>query len=654
MVITPPTLIQVIETIDVATPTVSPDGKLVAFRQGQASVADNRYALSWWVVPIDAATPPRKVGDGGAALWTSSGTPILEAPAWSADSTSLYYRALKDEQVQVWRSPSDRDVSDQITRDDADVERFRVDDGGRVTYVVRASRAKILEAEADAYTQGVRIDHTVDPSQNLFAAIQINGRMSSQRLSGSWFQRDGILADAPDQVKVLNAGALVTVTQVKPEAPDRPAKIDIFAPEKPIGQGSVSARGRVSARFEAGGTRLRVERPSGEVLICVAEPCVAQPLAWSAWAGDADLVVFATRDAGLGTTLYSWRPGAAEARQVAHDDGLLDGGGYGQPCAVTKVAAICVTAAAIRPPALESFDLATGRRQVLARPNGEAIIDPAVRTQPLAWRDAKGRRFTGQLLLPAQARAAPLFVHYYQCGGYLRGGVGDEFPFAEMARSGIAVLCVNETRDDSHGQDAIADYEAALDGVRAGVEILRARGLIDSTKVGMGGLSFGSEVALWVAIHSDLLAAVSIASVQIGPTYYWLNGVAGRDTHAGLRRAWGLGAPDETPERWKAISSALNINRLRAPTLMQLPEQEYRPTMDLFAPLSNSATPTELFVFAQEPHILTQPRHRLAAYTRNLDWFRFWLQGQVDPSPWKADQNRRWTAMKEKTGTIGH
>lgn len=33
------------------------------------------------------------------------------------------------------------------------------------------------------------------------------------------------------------------------------------------------------------------------------------------------------------------------------------------------------------------------------------------------------------------------------------------------------------------------------------------------------------------------------------------------------------------------------------------------------------------------------------AYERNLDWFRYWLQGYEDPNPAKAEQYKHWEAM---------
>jgi hypothetical protein len=119
----------------------------------------------------------------------------------------------------------------------------------------------------------------------------------------------------------------------------------------------------------------------------------------------------------------------------------------------------------------------------------------------------------------------------------------------------------------------------------------------------------------------------------------------GRDHGTILRQAWGLGSPDETPERWRLISAALNVERIRAPLLLQLAEQESRYGVELYTRLSHSPTPMDLYVFPDEGHIKVQPRHRLAVYRRNIDWFRFWLQDHVDPDPAKAEQYRRWRAM---------
>jgi hypothetical protein len=59
----------------------------------------------------------------------------------------------------------------------------------------------------------------------------------------------------------------------------------------------------------------------------------------------------------------------------------------------------------------------------------------------------------------------------------------------------------------------------------------------------------------------------------------------------------------------------------------------------------------DLYVFPNEPHQKFQPKHKLAAYERNLDWFRFWLQGYEDPNPIKKQQYAHWREMRDAMPT---
>ncbi|MCE4507628.1 prolyl oligopeptidase family serine peptidase, partial [Xanthomonas hortorum] len=168
---------------------------------------------------------------------------------------------------------------------------------------------------------------------------------------------------------------------------------------------------------------------------------------------------------------------------------------------------------------------------------------------------------------------------------------------------------------------------------------------IDPTRVGMGGLSFGGAVTLWTATESNLLAAASVANPVVSPTYYLFGSMKGDPFLKGLRQMWGLGAPEQTPERWKALSPAFKLDRIRAPILFQHSEQEYLYALDYVIPLLR-AQRAELYVFPNEPHQKFQPQHKLSVYARNVDWFRFWLQDYRDAAPEKAAQYARWRAIK--------
>lgn len=645
-----PTLTDLIETPSVSSPALSGDGRWVAFRRDEASVSSNRHGVSWWVVPADGSKPARRIADGGEALFNDAGVLPSAPPIWSARSDSFYFKALTRQGVQVVRASLDGRTR-TVTDSPADIVDFTVDGDGAVVYVAGASRAEILAAEADQRDRGVLVDATVDPAQNLFDAIRINGRPAAQRLAGRWFSRRGLLGNegiafwrtngrrpaAPVTAQIAEASGMVLDTAKKP----------VFGRPPLVAR---SETGSV-ARPGTGADAIVISAPSGSKAVCPTSVCGTNRITQLVWRAGRDELVFITKSDAGGRALQTWRVGEKTSKVLFESNGLLHGGGLvGSPCAIDARLAVCVLASTLTPPHLVSIDLDDGQKHDLTRSQPEL----GVSHRHLEWRDKAGRRFQGEMIEPlGDAAARPLFITYYSCDGYLRGGVGDEWPLSALARSGISALCISAPPEQPGEQDGnVKANETAVSGIEAAINLLKEQGRIDAARVGVGGVSFGADVSMWAAMRLPQVAAVSIASLQLEPTYWWFNTVRGRDAPELIRQAWGLGSPEDTPERWRLLSPAKNVEKIRVPVLLQLPEQEFRSTMELYARLTQSSVPAELYVFAAEPHILTEPRHRLAAYERNLDWFRFWLKGEEDPSPAKAQQYRRWRDAKQAWQTV--
>jgi dipeptidyl aminopeptidase/acylaminoacyl peptidase len=459
-----------------------------------------------------------------------------------------------------------------------------------------------------------------------------------------------VLWNRPAVRKRLDFATLATRDE-EPQRDSAPAAVGDAAPSRqarsPGGDVAIAAWNDREAT-------LTVSRrdASQATMTCSAQACRRDPIRWLAWRPGADQLVFTTADRARVQTVHLWDLPSGRLRTLWAGDGLLSGGRDPEtPCALGPAYVACVAAGPTSPPRLMLLDLAKAEARTAHDPNSDLRLRAWPRHERLTWQGSGGQLFTGIMFLPPPGAApAPLFINYYLCDGFVRGGVGDEWPFAALAAAGIVSVCVNATRAAA-GDDNVGRYRAAEEGVRTLIDLLAGRGLIDGGRVGMGGLSFGSEVTMWIAMHTGLIAAASVASPQFEPANYWFNNVRGRDHRDILRRFWGLGAPDETPDQWRLLSPALNVERIRAPILFQLPEQEARYAVEFYARLSNSPTPTEMYVFPDERHVKTQPRHRLAVYRRNLDWFRFWLQGHVDSDPAKADQYRRWRALEERVRT---
>ncbi|MDP9424245.1 MAG: Atxe2 family lasso peptide isopeptidase [Pseudomonadota bacterium] len=636
---------ELVEVADIDSLSASPDGRFAVFRTVQADVGRNSYTLRWYLVDLSSGSV-RDIGSGGEPIYFDPGSVRPEKAIWPPGGGSVVVRALVDGAVGLWRAELSGGRMVPLVVRDADVEDYSLGAGGRsLLYKVGPSRDEIRRAEQREYDEGILVNSSVDLAQNLFRGGSINGRMSTQRLVGYWYIRDGLTWRAPRQRRRydLLTGADSAVGLPEPVPP--------FNFSVPAGLEAATAGGDTArANWDNGAGSLKARMSGGSEVACADPMCGAMRISALVWrpGGRELLVTFIDRE--LRQSLTLWDPATNVLRRLTAADGLLSGGRRSTfPCAVGRAAALCVAAGPASPPRLERVDLESGDRAILFDPNRDLRANYQPDTRYLSWKVKGGALATGVLLTRKGApfRNAPLYVNYYHCDGFVRGGTGDEWPVTELLDAGFAVACINVVPLPG-AQDGVENYRTGFEAVRALIDRLDAEGIVDSSRVAMGGLSFGSEVALWTAMNSKLLAALSIASGQIEPVRYWLDSMPGSDRAKAVRSVWGLGRPEETPSRWKLVSPAFNAARMQVPILFQLPEQEARMIPELYARLHLAGVPAELYAFPDEAHLKLQPRHRLAVYERNLDWFRYWLQHHRDPDPMKSEQYRRWDLLRER------
>jgi hypothetical protein len=660
---------QLLEVADLANPVISPDGKSVAFRLERASVERNTYDTIWYVVGIDGKAPPRPVADGGVPLRDSAGTSLPATAVWSPDGRWIYYRAVVAGKIDVWRAAADGSDAEAITNDAADVRDFSLSaDGRTLDYSVGATREEVTRAEIAEYDRGIRVDENTPIGQPLFRSGNIEAKLATQRYGPVWFDRVPLLAGTPSRWQAID---LKTRKVRQLAASYKPASEVSYKPAVVVASEN-SLPGVWKFEIEPGRERLALlkrigdapglrDKPDVELAMlpsrdartpvrCRDPLCTNKAISAIQWRPDSDEVLFTVSDPheGLAQSIYRWNVRTGAVHLVVRSSGLLNGGrDESSPCGVSSDSMICVAASADQPPRLERIDLATGRRQLLFDPNASLAqaIKAQVPARLLRWTDRQGQEFTGQFFAARSPNGAatPLFITYYSCTGFLRGGVGDEWPLESLADEGISALCINHP--PGYVLDGVARYNQALSGVKSAIDLLASAGTIDRSKVGMGGLSFGSEVTFWTEMYSDVLAAASVTSIGITSDYYLFGSMKGKVFFDGLKQVYQLGPPEATPERWKTLSVESNLDTIRAPILMQMPEQEYMYALNYAIPLIR-AHRADLYVFPNEPHQKFQPRHKLAAYERNLDWFRFWLQGYEDTNPVKIEQYSHWQEMR--------
>lgn len=599
---------ELVQVADLSGLSVSPDGRWLAYRVQRPCVVTNRIETAWYVLPV-AGGMPRKLADAGEALLNGAGVAEEEVPIWTVDSGSFVVRAAIDGQVQLWRVALDGDAA-PLTAEPGDVSMAVIDPAtGALAYRTGEPRARLNDLDRQSREKGVVVGPDVDLAIGAGSGGRYLGQEVPVRITGRWFER---------------------VPRSTPVGPVR-----LWSP--PAGQA------RVTFARPAGTLPIA---PALETRLCGKDRCSGDRLIAALAIGDALLV---TRQAESGVqSLWRYAQGGT-GRLLYRSRGTLGGGRMPVPaCATGSRRVFCVEAEADQPPRLVAIDLESGRAELLHDPNAELRTRTSGRAEPL--RLQAGQATASAYLIPARAGVrsgpAPLVITYYRCDGFLRGGVGDELPIWSLADAGIAVLCINRAPFDIDAKTKIAELETAQRLVAAAIAQLADRQLVDPARVGMHGLSFGSEVVCWIASHSRLLAAAAIATGQLEPAFYWYYALPGRDGAEILRRFWGLGDPASTSERWAKIAPAKRAAQIRTPLLMQLPELEARWSLELFTRLKQLERPVEMVVFPGAAHIKSEPRQKVAAYRRNLDWFRFWLAGEQDPSPESTAQYARWRELR--------
>ncbi len=117
-----------------------------------------------------------------------------------------------------------------------------------------------------------------------------------------------------------------------------------------------------------------------------------------------------------------------------------------------------------------------------------------------------------------------------------------------------------------------------------------------------------------------------------------------------LDQANEIGAPPfgEGLQQWIKRSPGFNLEKVNTP-LMVVGEgrSSLFSMLQPYCGLRALRKPTELVLLNTDEHVLTNPAVRMASQGGSLDWFRFWLKGEEDPDPAKADQYKRWRELRK-------
>lgn len=252
----------------------------------------------------------------------------------------------------------------------------------------------------------------------------------------------------------------------------------------------------------------------------------------------------------------------------------------------------------------------------------------------LDWTN-EGFPVEGWLTLPAhydRAKKYPLVVEVHggpaaaALGYWSAGGMLSASSFSAL---GYFVLQPNPRGSFGQGeaftQASRKDFGYGdLRDILAGVDKVEAKYSIDPKRVGITGWSYGGFMSMFAVTQTQRFkAAVAGAGISDWLSYYGENSID----------QWMIpffGASVYDNPAVYAKSSAINfVKRVRTPTLLMVGDRDGEcpapQSFEFWHALRGLGVPTELVVYPNEGHGLTNPEHRRDVELRTMEWFARYL-----------------------------
>lgn len=650
---------------DIGSKAVSPNGLRIAFKVQQKVVKTNDYKSGWYVLSLHGAASAVFVGEAGDVVFANEETGLLSGvidavrPVWSPDSEWIVYRLRKDGEVQLWRSRYDGSVQEQLTHNEADVIDYKWSThGDGLLFTVGQNRIDHRANQETEAANGYLFDNRFVVGYDVapaFRSATRAGIFAQPEAPAVWVLEWDISAERPATPEEEGEfGSLGSIAL--PDNDERSLLSSVVEPDSGRVAWLENEKPSTNAGYRAPLTVFG-QNTQRVAVRCSKPECHGQ-LESLAWAPNGEDVFFIRRDGPnyLRRKLLAWTPDTGHLRVLAETDDLIT------DCERAVSTLVCLHEGWTSPRTIIDVDPATGIIRILFDPNPNFQDLQFTRVEKLSWRGKSGRSAAGHLVYPVgyeQGTQYPLVIVQYRSRGFLRGGVGDEYPIHPLAAQGFFVLSferpekhdVNERIGDpweleKHywGKD-FWEKSSALAALESMIDELTKQSLVDPDRVGITGLSDGAETLWFAMIHSDKFAAAAASDGSWSPSWYYLVNAEIRANY--FAKAAELPAPASGDLlRWRQISAEFHADTIDTPILLQVADHELVHSAASIGALQDAGQPIEAYVFPDEYHIKWQPKHKLVVYNRTIDWFNFWLRDVEDPDREKAEQYARWRKLR--------
>lgn len=307
-----------------------------------------------------------------------------------------------------------------------------------------------------------------------------------------------------------------------------------------------------------------------------------------------------------------------------------------------------------------------GREARLTALNPQFAADQWGTMQEFRWTDAKGRRWEGGLMVPADYQPGvryPLVIQsygfdpqrFYRDGSNIYDGFTSGFAGRAFLREGMLVLALPWRASTNAPKDEHGSIAAFADGVKGGIKALVAQGIVDRERIGILGWSAtGVRVQHLITFTDTPIRAATVLDGDANTLYSLTITYAFTDSTQKMKEEANQGGPfGDSRERWIRNDPSLYTDCIRAALRIESYGAYAKNNSDIYALLRRQYRPVEMLKFPEGAHALSRPSERMISLQGNVDWYRFWLKGERRQEPVVSgetadslqDQYRRWEQM---------
>ncbi len=350
-----------------------------------------------------------------------------------------------------------------------------------------------------------------------------------------------------------------------------------------------------------------------EEYICLPDGRVAALVAW-----------------GMESRLLLIEPGSGRWERVPLEGKVLGSmdvaRNTGELVLIVEDAARCPELALLKPP--------SGELELLSELNPQAENWIRARRRQVTWEN-EGFVHEGLLLLPNGETASPPPVLTWIHGGphWRVLNTLRVYEAEALAASGWAVFLPQYRGSSGQAEAYTLAIREDLGGADArdilsGLQHLGREGLVDLERAAVAGASYGGYLTNWLLATSDRFkAGVSIAGIFDLAQDYSSSEYSSWEEHYLGGRPW------DKPELYHERSPLTHAASIEAPMLiLQGLEDDntvFTNSKGLYRALIAMKKTVELVLYPREGHGLSEPAHRLDAITRMVDWLGRHVLGET-------------------------